>query len=258
MQEKVTLHIPKNLFVLYLKSISKITSSIIIKIKNYKMEVLAAGDSSTILVLATLELPKIPANNVTLELPIKDINKLQKICSFADEDELVLTIDDDVIKYKNDNVKLKFFLAEKSIITVPANVTSEKFNNFQITFSTTVSKDRIDDFNRGFDFVKSSSGEIKVYLYIEDNKFIAEFSDKKSSLTDSFKMALSDNYSGSLNNRIPIKHEVWMSTALAKGDIKIEASTVKNRGKIYDILFVKQIIGDLTYSYLLYPLSDNS
>lgn len=222
------------------------------------MEVLAAGDSATILILATLALPKIPDNDVTIELPINDINKLMKICNFAQESELVLTIEDNVIKYKNDNIKLKFFLAEKSIISVPQQVTADKFNSFKITFSTTVQKERLDDFNRGFDFVKSTSGEVKTYFYLEDNKLFAELTDKASASTDSFKMALSDDYKGYISMPVAVKHDVWMAISLTKGDVKLETSLVTRRGRSHEILFVRQEIDDLKYSYLIYPLSPGS
>ena len=259
MTQKIKLHIPKNLFVLYLNSITKITSSIIIKIKNYTMEVLTAGDSEAILILATLKLPEIPDNDVTLELPINDISKLQKICKFAEEDELILEIENNVVKYKNENIKLKFYLAEKTIISVPQQVTAEKFNQFPISFSTIVDKATLDKIDRGFDFVKSASGDIKNYFYIEDNKFFGELTDKSTASTDSFKVALSDNYSGYINNRIAVKHDVWMTMTLSKGDVKIEASTVQRKGRSHDIMFVRQSFNDeLTYSYLIKPLSGNS
>lgn len=256
MDKLIKLHIPTQTFKSFLRSISKINNSIIIKIKDYKMEVLTSSDGGSIIMLSTLNLPEIEDNNIDLELPIIDISKLVKICDFATEDEILLEIDDNIIRYKNDVIRLKFYLAEKSIITVPPQVTSERFKAFPISFSTNLTKEKINQLEKGFGFVKSASGEMKVYFYVEEGILYGELTDYSSQSTDSFRIALTSDFAGTLNGRIPIKFDNWNLTDLPNSNIIFETSVVKRKSLTYNVLFIRQSSENLEYSYLIQALKN--
>lgn len=256
MSNKIKLQIPTQSFKSFLRGISKISPSVIIKVKDYKMEVLTTSDGGAIIMLSTLSLPAIDDNKVEIELPIIDITKLMKICDFATEENLILEINDNIIKYKNDIIKLKFYLAEKSIINVPAQVTSDRFRSFPITFSTTLDRNVISQLEKGFGFVKSTSGDIKIYFYIEDNILYGELTDYTSQATDSFRVALTTSYAGDLNGRIPIKFDNWSLTDLPNNEVMFETAVVKRKSLTYNILFIRQTSADLEYSYLIQGLKN--
>jgi hypothetical protein len=250
------LTIPTSPFKLFLKSISKINTSIIITVKDYKMEVLTASDGGSIILLSTLDLPQIPENNVSVTLPFIDITKLTKLAQFATEDTFVLKVEDNVIKFDGKNVNLKLHLAEQSIITVPPQVTAEKFRSFPITFTTAVSSEALSQIIKGTEFIKSASGDVKVYFYLEDSKLYGELTDYTSRASDSFKVLLSEETSGSLTGRVPIKFDNWTLLDLKNGTIRFEISEVSRKTLKANILFIRQISDYVETSYLIQPLKD--
>lgn len=114
------------------------------------MEVLTTSEGGNIIMLSSFILPDEGDNNVDLELPINDISKLLKICDFAIEETIILEINDNLIKYKNDYIRLKFYLAEKSIIPLPPQVTPDKFRAFPISFSIKLNRDKLIQLEKDF------------------------------------------------------------------------------------------------------------
>lgn len=256
MANKIKLHIPTKEFKLFLKSISKITESIIIKLKDKKMEVLTTSEGGNIIMLSSFILPDEGDNNIDLELPINDISKLLKICDFAIEETIILEINDNLIKYKNDYIRLKFYLAEKSIIPLPPQVTPDKFRAFPISFSIKLNRDKLIQLEKGFSFVRDNSGNTKVYFYVEDGVLYGELTDYQSDTTDSFRVSLGTDYTGQLIGRIPIKFDVWTLLDYFNDEVIFDVSVVKRKSLTYNILFIRQLSENLEHNYLIQSLKN--
>lgn len=228
----------------------------ILKVENYKMEVLTVSMVSTgsIIILATLDLPKCDDNNVSLELPIVDITKLQRVCEFADSEELILDIVDNVIKFNGSSVKLKLHMSEKSIITVPSHVTADKFRSFVPTFKSVVSHSVLNNLIKGQAFLKNSITDLKLYFYVENSEFFAELTDYQTSHSDSFKIKLTDTYEGTLISKVPIKADAWNLLNIVNPSVEVNAMTVNRKSIAYNIMFISQSIEGLSYTYMLQGL----
>lgn len=187
-----------------------------------------------------------------MKLPIIDITKLQKMCEFIKTDTFNLIIEDNVIRYSSDNVKLKFHLAEERIINVPQQVTPAKFKSFNKDFSSTISHEVLSQLEKGFSLVKST--DIKAYFFTDGNSFCGELTDDNTHGMDSFSIKLSENFNSVLHGRIPVKFESLLAMSLTNDDILIESSVVTRLNFSCTILFFTQKTENLEVSYMLQPM----
>lgn len=255
--DKIKLTFLTKEFKTFLRSIAKINYSVILQIKDKVATVMASAPTEAIIILSKLNLPDVPGNEVETELPIIDINKFIKICDFEKNETLELTIEGNLVKYANDSIKLKFYLAERSIVDNTRKITEEQLNKFPIGFSALVPKDKIVQLEKGFSFVKDGAGTVKIYFYTEDNILYGELTDYTSNATDSYRVALCDSFQGSITQRIPIKLESWLLLEMFRDEVIFESANVKTKnGIISSILFVRQNSNSLNYSYLLQPLKN--
>ena len=197
-------------------------------------------------------MPEVSENNVDMKLPIIDITKLQKMCEFIKTDTFNLIIEDNVIRYSSDNVKLKFHLAEERIINVPQQVTPAKFKSFNKDFSSTISHEVLSQLEKGFSLVKST--DIKAYFFTDGNSFCGELTDDNTHGMDSFSIKLSENFNSVLHGRIPVKFESLLAMSLTNDDILIESSVVTRLNFSCTILFFTQKTENLEVSYMLQPM----
>lgn len=202
--------------------------------------------------MSELTLPEVSENNVDMKLPIIDITKLQKMCEFIKTDTFNLIIEDNVIRYSSDNVKLKFHLAEERIINVPQQVTPAKFKSFNKDFSSTISHEVLSQLEKGFSLVKST--DIKAYFFTDGNSFCGELTDDNTHGMDSFSIKLSENFNSVLHGRIPVKFESLLAMSLTNDDILIESSVVTRLNFSCTILFFTQKTENLEVSYMLQPM----
>lgn len=250
---KYNLYIPNKEFKQFLSSVAQINANIVIKVKDNKMEVLTGGGVLPILILATINLPEKGDNDKELDLPIVDVTKIQKVCEFNNSDELHLEIDDNVIKYKSDSLKIKLHLAEQSIINVPKEVTSEKFRAFPMTFSTVIDKDKMNQLKKGMAFMPPST--VKVHFFTENGKVYGEISDKESKTSDVYRILLSDSYEGQLIGNVSTTFTLLTMLKLCPDDITLSVSTVVRKNLSSNILFLTQETSNSYYSYLIKPLA---
>lgn len=252
MKNNFKLQIPVTDFKLFLKTISKVNTSVILKIKDYKIEVLTTADAvaGRLVLLITLDLPQIPENNVEAELPIIDIKKLQNICDFCDADNIELIVQDNLVKFNGSNIKVKLHLSEASIITVPSHVSADKFRQFNLSFSSKVLKNNLDQIIKGQAFLKSSVSDLKLYLYNEDNKFYGELSDLLTAGSDSFKILLSDSYDGTIQNKVPIKIDSWNLMNIMSDEVEIQSEAIQRKSLVYNIVILKQLINNIDCRYM--------
>lgn len=221
-------------------------------VKDYRIEALVSSDVTPLILLATVELPDVSANNVDIKLPIIDLSKLQKMCDFITEDIFELIIEGNVIRYSGNKVKLKFHLAEERIINVPQQVTAEKFRAFPKDFTAVVPRDAISQLEKGFSLVKST--DIKVYFFTENGNFYGELTDDNTHGMDSFQIILTDDFYSKLNGRIPVKFESMLAMSLSPGDVHISSSLIIKRNLSCTMLFVSQKSDNLEVSYMLQPM----
>lgn len=251
MKKTLTLRIPVKALKIMLQGVRKVRPAIIIKVKDHKLQVLTASDANLIFVLSTITLPDELDNGEELELPIIDVTKLQRICDFAEGEYIDLAVTDNVVKFKNSGVQVKFYLAEKLIVTVPQQVTPEGFDKFHIDFQVTIPKEKLVQIDKAQSFVSGSVTDVKAYFYMEDNKLYVEVGDKLTASTDSFRLLLSEDFSGRLDGDLPIKYDIWSMLTLFDKDIVLKASLIRNRGLSGYVLFIEQNDGTIETRYLM-------
>lgn len=248
----MTLQIPTKSFKQFLKAVSKINVSVLLTVKDYKIIALVSSELTPLILLAELSIPEVSENNVDIKLPIIDITKLQKMCEFIKTDTFNLIIEDNVIRYSSDNVKLKFHLAEERIINVPQQVTPAKFKAFTKDFSSTISRETLAQLEKGFSLVKST--DVKAYFFTDGINFYGELTDDNTHGMDSFSIKLSEEFNSTLNGRIPVKFESLLAMSLTNDNIHIESSVVTRHNFSCTILFFTQKTENLEVSYMLQPM----
>ena len=248
---KARIAIPVKEFRSLLNSVKKVRQSALIKIKDNTLTVLAAADANLIYVLSTIKLPDEMDNAMELELPIADVTKLIKICDFAGSDKIILEINDNVVKYRDKNVNLKFYLAEQLIVSVPDQVTPEGFDKFKIDFETDIPRDRIQQLEKAHAFVCGTVSDIKIYFYLDSNCLYGEIGDRLTANTDSLSVKLCDKYAGYLADTLPIKFDLWSLLNLNSDSVKFKASKISRRGMTGYVLFIEQESGELRTRYLM-------
>lgn len=142
------------------------------------------------------------AEPVTLHL--RDIAKLNTLLGFNQGNEFFeFTIEDSFIFYKNDDIRgAKFMLNERPFRREEALL---KRNWFKINDEIFSAKVFTEDIKKSIQATAFASDSDKVYLYIEDDAFVAELNDETIANIDSVKMNYSNFFNGSFSGKYIIK-----------------------------------------------------
>ncbi len=194
----------KNTFVNnFLTPVSKVTNSAVLKIENNTLSSLIATNDNTIILSAQLK-NAIKSDNISLNIP--DLNKLIRIFSVIDTQDLNINICKNNITYTSDSIRFKYHLFEDGIIVSP------KLNVDKLTTLTFDGKFTF-NFNNLQNLIKGSSiatDSNKIYLSYKDNTVLGELTDKARPNVDSYGLIISNDYSGiQLSTPTPLNFEVF-------------------------------------------------
>ena len=139
-------------------------------------------------------------------LNIPDINRLIKVFSCVDTDNMDIMFDTNKLKYASDNINFKYHLLEDGIITTPS-ISFDKIK--KLNFST---RFKIKSHDLG-SLIKASTFTIdtdKLYVSTRDNNIICELTDRQKHNIDSFSRVLADQYTGtSISDPLPVNFEIF-------------------------------------------------
>jgi hypothetical protein len=173
----------------FLTPVSKVTNSAVFNIKDKDVSTLISTSDNTIILNAKYT-TEAPVGNATLNIP--DLSKLTRILSVIDKDSVALTLDNNSLSYKSDDVRFKYHLFENGIITVP-KLSMDKLNSLQFDGSFTLVYADLMKLIKGSSIATDTN---KIYLTYRDNTVIGELTDKARPNVDSYGMQISIDYKG--------------------------------------------------------------
>lgn len=246
-------------FSTFIAAISNVTrQGVTLKIhKNYIEVITLSDDNCSIIVYAKMLI--INSDEIKLgddevnEVHIKDIQKFKKLIDMNGQETFTFEIKNNYIYFKSKKVKgAKFMLAESSFRPIKKQLTAEWFNSFEKNLSTTVTKLDIKEILAASSFVSDSVG--KIYFYEKDGEIVAEINDNELANVDSMIISLSDNFKGTITDKVIINITTLGQIYLACDDILIESATIGAGVNSSEVLFITENVDNVTVKYLLNTL----
>tara|TARA_R110001583_G_scaffold43179_2_gene137305 strand:+ start:333 stop:1055 length:723 start_codon:yes stop_codon:yes gene_type:complete len=175
----------KSEFLKFLDAISKINDQgVILDIKNNKVSALVSSLDST-LILHT-ELTGINDLDSTLNIP--DVKKLKHVLDTIENENVDIIINENNLQYNSSDIKFKYHLYEEGFITRP-NINLDKINKFVYDVEFKLDKNTLQRIYKGCGFAHETN---KIYFYTENNKLMAELTDRSRHNTDNFTLSVGD------------------------------------------------------------------
>lgn len=246
-------------FSTFIAAISNVTrQGVTLKIhKNYIEVITLSDDNCSIIVYAKMLI--INSDEIKLgddevnEVHIKDIQKFKKLIDMNGQETFTFEIKNNYIYFKSKKVKgAKFMLAESSFRPIKKQLTAEWFNSFEKNLSTTVTKSDIKEILAASSFVSDSVG--KIYFYEKEGEIVAEINDNELANVDSMIISLSDNFKGTITDKVIINITTLGQIYLACDDILIESATIGAGVNSSEVLFITETVDNVTIKYLLNTL----
>ena len=192
-----------NLISSFLSPISKVSDRCVIHIDEHNLSCLASTPDGTLILYTKFK------HNSKLEggecnLNICDINKIIRIFSYIDEEDMDLNINENSLSYKDDNIQFNYFLLEDGVINSPA-VSVDKLRKLEYQTSFELTHDSMNNVNKLASYANDSE---KVYFYTDSGYVKGELNDRKRQNINNASIRISDKYKGDeIEKPLPIKYE---------------------------------------------------
>jgi hypothetical protein len=171
-------------FVKYLDSFSKINDAFITDVTESNIATIASSADNTLILYG--EYMCSSTYNTCLNIP--DSKKLVRVLDTISTDQIDLIINNNSLEYKDADIKFKYHLFEDGFLSKPT-LSVEKIKKFEYNISFSLTRQTIQSIIKGSSFATETN---KLYFYTENNKLMAELTDKARHNTDSFTMSLCD------------------------------------------------------------------
>tara|TARA_R110002051_G_scaffold145976_1_gene218864 strand:- start:1053 stop:1775 length:723 start_codon:yes stop_codon:yes gene_type:complete len=183
--EKILKLTNKSEFLKFLDAISKINDQgVILDIKDRKVSALVSSLDST-LILHT-ELTGVNELEDTLNIP--DVKKLKHVLDAIEKEDIDLIVNQNNLQYNSSDIKFKYHLYEEGFITRP-NINLDKISKFVYDVEFKLDKNIVQRIFKGCGFAHETN---KIYFYTENNKLMAELTDRARHNTDNFTLSVCD------------------------------------------------------------------
>lgn len=208
----------------FLSPVSRIVDKCAISLCEDKIFTLASNDDATIILYSSLNFNTGIKKEEATKINIPDIKKLVRVFECIDENNVDLQINSNNIEYNNTSVKFRYHLLENEIKSI-VNVDKIKALTFNTDFELTQSK--LNEIIKGSSFATETN---KLYFSIENNKVLAELTDKNIQNTDNISFQIADSFNGEgLTEILPFNLDVFRLLLGLKSNMKVR---VNNKLKI--------------------------
>ena len=188
----------------FLSPISKINENAVIKVNTDKISSLITTNDETLILYVVYADAAVETIQCNLNIP--DINRLIKVFSCIDHDNIDIELDNNRLRYTSENVNFKYHLLEDGIITTPS-VSFEKIKQLNFTSSFTIRSSDVSSLIKASTFTVDTD---KLYIYTNAGKVLCELTDKQKHNIDSFSRVLSESYTGDeILTSIPLNFETF-------------------------------------------------
>lgn len=169
-------------FIKFIDSFSKINDSFIAEVKEDSISVITSSSDNTLISYGDYKCQSTYSTN----LNIPDCKKLVRVLDTINSDVIDLKINTNNLEYSSNSVKFKYHLFEDGFLQKPS-LSLEKIKNFTFDITFSLTKQQLASIIKGSTFATETN---KLYLYTEEDKLIAELTDKARHNSDSYTMAL--------------------------------------------------------------------
>jgi hypothetical protein len=169
-------------FIKYIDSFAKISDSFIAEVKEGGMSIITASPDNTLISYGSYSC----SSNYSTNLNIPDCKKLVRVLDTISSDTLELKLNSNNIEYVGDNVRFKYHLFEDGFLQKPS-LSLDKIKSFAFDITFNLTKQQLSAIVKGSTFATETN---KLYIYTDENKLIAELTDKARHNSDSYVMSL--------------------------------------------------------------------
>ena len=188
----------------FLSPISKINENAVIKVTDSKMTSLITTNDETLILYVVYKHDE--NETITCNLNIPDINRLIKVFSCVDNDDMDIVFDKNKLKYSSNNINFKYHLLEDGIITTPS-ISFDKIKKLNFSTSFNIKSHDLSSLIKASTFTVDTD---KLYISTKENNVVCELTDKQKHNIDSFSRVLASEYKGtSITDPLPINFEIF-------------------------------------------------
>jgi len=188
----------------FLSPISKINENAVIKVNTDKISSLITTNDETLILYVVYANSDVETLQCNLNIP--DINRLIKVFSCIDSDNIDIELDSNRLRYTSDNINFKYHLLEDGIITTPS-VSFDKIKKLNFTTTFEIKSHDMSSLIKASTFTVDTD---KLYIHTKDGKIYSELTDKQKHNIDSFSRVLAESYNGDeILTSIPLNFETF-------------------------------------------------
>ena len=186
----------------FLNVIGRVTEDSIITISDGKLTSLNNTSDGTLIQYTTYNYG---VDNINIVLNVPDIQRLTKVVSCIEDNEIDLVIGTNNISYTSNTVRFKYYLLEDGILSTPP-ISVDKIKDIKYDMSFGLPFSSLTNLLKGNTFASETD---KLYLYTDETGTVyGELTDRARHNVDSFTLKLSEgDGKGSIPNPIPINFE---------------------------------------------------
>ncbi|MAF26106.1 hypothetical protein CL634_11135 [bacterium] len=197
----------------FLSPIGKISERCVIRVDDNNFTSLGATGDGTLILYTKFK------HKNDIEAPVKlnicDVNRLIKVLSYIEKDNIDLQLQDNCISYDDEDIQFKYFLLEDGVLSVPA-VSVDKLKKLDYSCSFSLTNNALNNLNKLSLYANDSE---KVYLYTKDGCVYGELNDKKRQNINCACIKVSDTFKGdSIEKPIPIKYDNLRTISASQGN----------------------------------------
>lgn len=212
----ITIEDKNQLIAKFIKPLSSLTESVVIKCNDNRLTCLANNELGVIL-YATYKIDL--EENIQFNIP--DVKRFEKIISYINSNKIDLTYKSNALSYKDSNIRFKYHFLEDGLIQTP-RLSVEKIESLTSNIDFTIDYEKIVELSKGASFVGESE---KLYFTITDDGVYGEITDKTNSSVDSYAIKLLDE---NIDNTVsfPVNFDIVRLLSCVNTDkIKVRLNT---------------------------------
>ena len=186
----------------FLNVIGRVTEDSIITISDGKLTSLNNTSDGTLIQYTTYNYG---VDNINIVLNVPDIQRLTKVVSCIEDNEIDLVIGTNNISYTSNTLRFKYYLLEDGILSSPP-ISVDKIKAIKYDMSFVLPFSSLTNLLKGNTFASETD---KLYLYTDETGTVyGELTDRARHNVDSFTLKLSEgDGKGSIPTPIPINFE---------------------------------------------------
>lgn len=174
----------------FLGPISKLTENTVVKIRQNEITSVSSSSDGTLIVSCSLDQKNDVEETIFLNIP--DINRLIKVLTCIENDNITLNFNNNNIEYKSENVGFKYHLLEDGIID-PPSVDLNKIKSIDFPFKFATDQNTVNQLVKGSTFTTDTN---KIYFSTKNKNVYGSLTDKQRHNVDCYTQILAEEYRG--------------------------------------------------------------